>query len=189
MPPTPPPEELRLVTGDLDDARVGGSHGPVVLTPEHSRFDLFAWAWRWQSSWTPQQHTEFWEMALRYWPTSRGQRGNRDALAFSLLISREAGIDDDTFIAELPGVSRDDWTRRGIFARADLMADQLAGKLEHEPPRLPWLLASSDPGNAIDYALIGPSLVGAAAAAHSVGELSAQAIANALSAIARFRSQ
>lgn len=128
---TPGPR-LSLHTGRLDDRR-------ETLDSSDRRYAIFARAYDCQDDWTDDEHRDFWTTHLPIWSGGRtGNRANRDALAFVLVLGRAQGNTYDEVISAI-GHSRDDLRDRGVIERADRMWEASAGPAPTaaEDPR-PW---------------------------------------------------
>lgn len=133
------PARLHLTTGLVGDR-------PRTLTPTHSDFAPFAWAWRQQNAWTTDEHREYWIAHLRRWPRARA--ASAELLAFALRAARARGLpDDDRRLEQLLGY--DDAAsvnrmlrRRHHGRRLDDLPELGAPVLSDHP--LPWIWAPGE---------------------------------------------
>jgi hypothetical protein len=136
-PNTPDEPTLDLVSGFDDDPR-------QRLVSSHDLYWLFAFAWRWQDSWSIEAHRDFWEAALPLWPRNRGNRPNVQTLAWHVASLRAFGHEDKA-ISEALDYQLDTPRRQGVLDHADgLHHDALWGGPRRPPLPRVWSFAAGD---------------------------------------------
>lgn len=111
---------LGLRTGYLDDRR-------ETIRAGDRRYALFSRAHAEQDDWDDAQHCDFWTVHLQLWKGLPGNRANRDAQAYVLVLARQHGFTYERMIEALPGRSREDLRDRGVFAMAERMWASIEG--------------------------------------------------------------
>jgi hypothetical protein len=87
------PEMLLVETGLLGETL-------RALTKTDDHYGLALNAWRYQDTWSDQQHADFWAGMHRLWPRPSGPQRVQDELAVVAGILRSCGMSEES-IAEL----------------------------------------------------------------------------------------
>ena len=124
--PKDPALSLGLHTGHFNDRR-------ETIAPDDDRYTLFSRAHAEQDGWDDEEHRDFWTAHLQLWKGRRGNRSNRDALAFVLVMARAGGVSYEQMVEALPGWTWADLRDRGVLRIADRMWETLDGAARSHP--------------------------------------------------------
>jgi hypothetical protein len=110
-------EPLTVVSGYLDDSR-------QLVGPGHRFYASASYAYTYRNCWTDREHRDYWRSHLHFWPAKGGRPGNRESLAFAIVMAESMDVALDELLAGI-GYSRDDLRDRNVLNLAERMRQEL----------------------------------------------------------------